>query len=64
MVSSFTDLPLAERSRRWNGGAAEKRVRAWVKAQDGRTLATAKPTCGTTRRTKTTSLPTSSSSPT
>jgi hypothetical protein len=34
-VSTFSDLPLADRSRRWNGGAAEKRVRAWAKAQDG-----------------------------
>ncbi len=34
-VSSFRDLPLADRARRWNGGAAEKRVRAWAGAQDG-----------------------------
>jgi hypothetical protein len=34
-VSSFSDLPLADRSRRGNGGAAEKRVRTWAKAQEG-----------------------------
>ena len=34
-VSSFRDLPLADRARRWNGAAAEKRVRAWAGAQDG-----------------------------
>ncbi|MCW2497623.1 hypothetical protein [Jatrophihabitans sp.] len=34
-VSSFSDFPLADRSRRWNGAAAEKRVRAWADAQDG-----------------------------
>src|ERR1700712_6132057 len=34
-VSSFSDLPLADRSRRWNGAAAEKRVRQWADAQDG-----------------------------
>jgi hypothetical protein len=34
-VSSFTDLPIADRSRRWNGGAAEKRVRKWANAVDG-----------------------------
>jgi hypothetical protein len=34
-VSSFSDMPLADRSRRWNGAAAEKRVRKWADAQDG-----------------------------
>ncbi len=34
-VSRFSDLPLAERSRRWDGAAAEKRVRKWADAQDG-----------------------------
>jgi hypothetical protein len=34
-VSSFSDLPLADRARRWDGGAAEKRVRKWAEAQDG-----------------------------
>jgi hypothetical protein len=34
-VSSFSDLPLADRSRRWDGAAAEKRVRKWADAQDG-----------------------------
>ncbi len=34
-VTSFSDLPLADRSRRWNGAAAEKRVRKWAGAQDG-----------------------------
>jgi hypothetical protein len=33
-VVSFQDLPLADRSRRWNGTAAEKRVRKWSGAQD------------------------------
>jgi hypothetical protein len=32
-VSSFADLPLADRSRRWNGAAAEKRVRRWAAAE-------------------------------
>jgi len=34
-VSSFSDLPIADRSRRWNGDAAEKRVRRWANAEDG-----------------------------
>jgi hypothetical protein len=34
-VSTFRDLPLADRSRRWDGGAAEKRVRKWAGAEDG-----------------------------
>src|ERR1700760_935444 len=34
-VSTFRDLPVADRSRRWNGGAAEKRVRRWAGAEDG-----------------------------
>jgi hypothetical protein len=34
-VSSFSDLPLADRRRRWNGGAAERRVRRWASAEDG-----------------------------
>ncbi len=34
-VTTYGDLPLADRSRRWNGGAAEKRVRAWAGAQGG-----------------------------
>ncbi len=34
-VSPFSDLPLTDRSRRWNGGTAEKRVRAWAGAKDG-----------------------------
>ena len=33
-VTSFQDLPLADRDREWDGDAAEKRVRAWAKAQD------------------------------
>jgi hypothetical protein len=33
-VTAFHDLPLADRSRRWSGGAAEKRVRAWAAAED------------------------------
>ena len=34
-VTSFQDLPLAERAREWDGGAAEQRVRAWAGAEDG-----------------------------
>jgi hypothetical protein len=34
-VSSFQDLPLADRDRKWDGGAAEKRVRAFTGAEDG-----------------------------
>ncbi len=34
-VVTFGDLPLADRRRRWNGGAAERRVRKWAKADDG-----------------------------
>ncbi|WP_421742458.1 hypothetical protein [Cellulomonas sp.] len=33
-VTAFGDLPLADRDRSWDGDAAEKRVRAWAKAQD------------------------------
>ncbi|MCW2845892.1 MAG: hypothetical protein JWN22_3808 [Nocardioides sp.] len=33
-VTSFQDLPLADRDRTWDGGAAEKRVRAWADAED------------------------------
>ena len=33
-VTAFGDLPLADRDREWDGAAAEKRVRAWAKAQD------------------------------
>ncbi|KQT02002.1 hypothetical protein [Cellulomonas sp. Leaf395] len=32
-VTAFGDLPLADRDRAWDGDAAEKRVRAWAKAQ-------------------------------
>jgi hypothetical protein len=34
-VPSFQDLPLADRSRRWDGGAAEKRVRKFTGATEG-----------------------------
>jgi hypothetical protein len=34
-VTSFQDLPLADREREWDAAAAEKRVRAWAKAIDG-----------------------------
>ena len=34
-VTSFQDLPLADRDREWDGDAAEKRVRRWADAQDG-----------------------------
>jgi hypothetical protein len=33
-VTSFADLPLAGSAKRWNGGAAEKRVRRWAGAQE------------------------------
>jgi len=33
-VTTFQDLPLAERDREWDGDAAEKRVRAWAGAED------------------------------
>jgi hypothetical protein len=33
-VTSFQDLPLADRDREWDGGAAEKRVRKWAGAED------------------------------
>jgi hypothetical protein len=33
-VTSFQDLPLADRDREWDGAAAEKRVRAWADAQE------------------------------
>jgi hypothetical protein len=33
-VTSFQDLPLADRDREWDGAAAEKRVRTWAGAED------------------------------
>ncbi|HEY5017351.1 MAG TPA: hypothetical protein VIJ82_13335 [Streptosporangiaceae bacterium] len=33
-VTAFQDYPLADGDRHWDGGAAEKRVRAWADAQD------------------------------
>jgi hypothetical protein len=33
-VTAFADLPLADRDRKWDGAAAEKRVRAWARAED------------------------------
>ena len=33
-VTRFQDLPLADRERRWDGDAAERRVRKWAGAQD------------------------------
>ena len=33
-VTTFQDLPLADRDRQWDGTAAEKRVREWAGAQD------------------------------
>lgn len=33
-VTAFQDLPLADRDRRWDGDAAERRVRAWAGAED------------------------------
>lgn len=34
-VTSFADLPLADRDREWDADAAERRVRSWAEAQDG-----------------------------
>jgi hypothetical protein len=36
-VTTFQDLPLADRDREWDGDAAESRVRSWAKAEDGPT---------------------------
>jgi len=33
-VTRFQDLPLADRDRKWDGDAADKRVREWADAQD------------------------------
>ena len=33
-VVKYQDLPLAGKDRRWDGNAAEKRVRAWAGAED------------------------------
>jgi hypothetical protein len=33
-VTTFKDLPLADRDREWDGDAAEKRVRKWAGAQE------------------------------
>src|SRR3954451_10475068 len=33
-VTSFQDLPLADRDREWDGDTAEKRVRKWADAED------------------------------
>ena len=33
-VTSFQDLPVADRDREWDGGAAEARVRRWAGAED------------------------------
>ena len=33
-VTSFQDLPLADRDREWDGDAAESRVRTWAHAED------------------------------
>jgi hypothetical protein len=34
-VTSFQDLPLADRDREWDADAADKRVRRWAGANDG-----------------------------
>lgn len=34
-VTTFQDLPMADRDREWDGDAAESRVRAWAGAEDG-----------------------------
>jgi hypothetical protein len=33
-VTRYQDLPLADRDRRWDADAADKRVRAWAGAED------------------------------
>jgi hypothetical protein len=33
-VTTFQDLPLADRDRAWDGDAAQKRVRSWAGAED------------------------------
>jgi hypothetical protein len=33
-VTAFKDLPLADRGRKWDGAAAEKRVRKWAGATE------------------------------
>ena len=33
-VTTFQDLPLADRDRAWDGDAAEQRVRSWTGAED------------------------------
>lgn len=33
-VTTFQDLPMADRDREWDGGAAEKRVRRWAGAEE------------------------------
>jgi hypothetical protein len=33
-VTTFRDLPLADRDREWDGDAAERRVRKWADAED------------------------------
>lgn len=33
-VTAFQDLPLADRDRRWDGDAADKRVRRWAEATE------------------------------
>jgi hypothetical protein len=34
-VTTFQDLPMADREREWDGDAAERRVRRWAGAEDG-----------------------------
>jgi hypothetical protein len=34
-VTTFRDLPMADRDREWDGDAAESRVRRWADAEDG-----------------------------
>jgi hypothetical protein len=34
-VTTFQDLPIADRDHDWDGSAAEKRVRAWASAEEG-----------------------------
>ena len=34
-VTTFQDLPVTDRGRRWDGGAVEQRVRRWAGATEG-----------------------------
>jgi hypothetical protein len=63
-VTSFQDLPLADRDREWDGDAAEKRVREWAGAEDEPNEKYRDAHVWYDADKRTTSLPTSCSSPT